>query len=368
MGLCQLRAGLSRNGNSSAFVLGSPKAWLGTAYHEVLEKILSVDLSKEKFDVAVERLWNEAATSQYHRIITHSLNRRFGMPVTWPGYYLAKASVFLRARELVEEAVSVDEEPVATPDLTHARSYIREQTLTAFEGKLTGRPDAIRDRDIVDYKSGAIVETDEATQTEVAKAGYVRQLRIYGFLVKETLGWWPQHGTLLPVAGAGIKIRLNPDECTREAGEAVAILDAYNAKLNAAKSVDELASPKPENCKWCPFKILCPAFWNSVTAMWSRILDGAAVEGTIDEAPRAIHGGNAVALSLNVQSGTQVPARINLAPLDPNTHAAITTLSAGDRVRLVGLRERPDGSLLPTPRTVLARVDELPVIGLANSN
>src|SRR5262249_1710927 len=35
---CLMRAGLSRASGSSSFVLGNPKAWLGTAYHEVLEK------------------------------------------------------------------------------------------------------------------------------------------------------------------------------------------------------------------------------------------------------------------------------------------------------------------------------------------
>jgi hypothetical protein len=37
MRACFLRAGLSRATASSKFVLGNPKAWLGTAYHEVLE-------------------------------------------------------------------------------------------------------------------------------------------------------------------------------------------------------------------------------------------------------------------------------------------------------------------------------------------
>ena len=29
---------------------------------------------------------------------------------------------------------------------------------------------------------------------DVVKAAYVRQLRIYGYLVKENLGWWPKRG------------------------------------------------------------------------------------------------------------------------------------------------------------------------------
>ena len=35
--LCALRAGLSRLATTRPLVLGNPKAWLGTAYHEVLE-------------------------------------------------------------------------------------------------------------------------------------------------------------------------------------------------------------------------------------------------------------------------------------------------------------------------------------------
>ncbi len=44
----------------------------------------------------------------------------------------------------------------------------------------------IRADEVVDYKSGAILELDAATQTDVVKSAYVRQLRIYGYLVKET--------------------------------------------------------------------------------------------------------------------------------------------------------------------------------------
>ena len=44
MRACELRAGLSKVDDSVRFVLGNPKAWLGTAYHEVLDRIVDVDL------------------------------------------------------------------------------------------------------------------------------------------------------------------------------------------------------------------------------------------------------------------------------------------------------------------------------------
>jgi len=97
MRACLLRAGLSKASGSSNFVLGKPKAWLGTACHEVLEKIVETDLSQESLDGAVERLWDLAIAAQQHRADAHVLDRRFGSPTTWPGYHVARASVLFRA-------------------------------------------------------------------------------------------------------------------------------------------------------------------------------------------------------------------------------------------------------------------------------
>ena len=111
---CLLRAGLSRAKGVSDFVLSHPKAWLGTAYHDVLEKIHRVDIETEGFDQAVERLWNEAVAAQHRRMLSHPLDRRFGAPHTWPGYYLVRASVALRAREQLSTSGRSGEKIVPT--------------------------------------------------------------------------------------------------------------------------------------------------------------------------------------------------------------------------------------------------------------
>jgi hypothetical protein len=89
-------------------------------------------------------------------------------------------------------------------------------------------------------------------------------------------------------------------------------------------------------------------------------LDGAAVEGTVLESARPIHGGAALAISVDIQAGSEALGRAEIAPLNPALHAAARALAAGDRIRLVGLRVRPDGILLPVQRTVLTRADEAP--------
>ena len=361
MRACLLRGGLSKATGSSRFVLGNPKAWLGIAYHEVLEKIVEVDLGQETLDAAVERLWNQAIATQQQRADVHALDRRFNSPAAWPGYHVARASVVLRAQDLsLGPAPAVS--PAAKASGPGLDGSIREHEFSACGGKLLGRPDVIRANEVVDYKSGAIVEYDESTQTDVVKTAYVRQLRIYGYLVKEKLGWWPLRGLLLPLAGAGVEVALDPSECVREATEAVALLDAYNGKVRAGAAPEEFASPSPPGCRWCPYKLLCPAFWQAASPEWSSQLDGAAVEGVLAEAPSVIHVGAARAVALDIQAGSEARHRAQIAPLNPAAHPVVTTLAAGERVRLVGLRARPDGVLVPGDRTVVFRVDELPLV------
>lgn len=144
MRACLLRAGLSKASGSSNFVLGNPKAWLGTAYHDVLEKIVEIDLGQQSLEDAVEYLWGQAIAAQQQRSASHVLDRRFGSPASWPGYHVARASVLLRAQELV--AGPAPTQPPITKMAPGAgpAGTIREQEFTAFGGRLLGRPDVIR--------------------------------------------------------------------------------------------------------------------------------------------------------------------------------------------------------------------------------
>jgi hypothetical protein len=358
MRVCQLRAALSRAQGTSHFVLGSPKAWLGTAYHAVLEHIVSGRAAGENVEQAIDRLWNEAIAIQQTRASSHPLDRRFGSAENWPAYYLVRASTGLRARELV---ASFDSHAQHSHYSTSAESLpeYREREFTAFGGKLFGRPDLVRNHEIVDYKSGSITEFAEDAQEEVVRAAYVRQLRIYGYLVRENLGTLPRRGLLVPFAGPPVEVGLEQRDCEREAAQAVAVLDSFNADMSKL-NVSRLASPSPESCKWCPFKGICPAFWQNISGNWSGYLGGEAVEGRVATDPARIHDGSAIAVSVAVERGTKVDGVVQIAPLSLQTHAAACSLRKGDNVRVTGLGKRADGSVAPTQRTVVARTADLP--------
>jgi len=359
MRICLLRAGLSRADGLSDLVLGNPRAWLGTAYHEVLEKVPEIDRQGD-VDRDLDRLWTDAIARQYERVKSHPLDRRFGSPETWPGYHLTEASVRLRAHEVASLG--------STGRTERAPRSARERPLVACGGKLVGRPDVVRDGEVVDYKTGEVLESDGDVEIAAVQAAYVRQLRLYGVLVREDLGWWPRRGWLLPAGGPAVEIALNPEDCEREAAEAVALLDKYNKRIENAADPRTLALASPEACRWCQYKSFCPAFWEKADSTWSGRLDGAAVEGILLEPPRGIHGSKAFAISLDVQFGSEGCNRIDLAPLSPSVHGSIAGVSPGTRVRIIGLRLRADGSLVPGQRTVITCVGEVPTLSVSKAN
>jgi PD-(D/E)XK nuclease superfamily len=357
---CSLRAALSRTSGARDYILGNPKGWLGSAYHHVLAKVSDADLKNDPIDAAVDRLWNEAINAQHSRNLVHPLDRRFDTPTNWPGYHLAKASAAIRAKTLSPTKI----ENGQSPQTAKLQRQYREREFVACGGKLTGRPDLVRGNEVVDFKTGSIVEPSEERGGETVKAIYVRQLQIYGYLIHEILGHWVERGTILPAVGSGVEIQLTPQDSEREALDAVRVLGAYNEKVAKVHPVTSFAAPSPENCKWCPYKMLCPPFWTAVSAAWSGALDGAVVEGRVKEPPRLTHGGAARALSIDVHAGSEAPREMIIAPINPAIHDIIDSLAIGDTVRIVGLRVRPDGVLVPQIRTVMMRADVLPELNV----
>jgi len=334
-------------------VLGQPKAWLGTAYHLVLQGAASGDTA-----AAHEAAWVAAINQQHDRARGHPLDRRFGPPERWPGYHLVRAMALLRAQEIANASRNA---PGA--EALEAKETGREHWLSSANGRLVGRPDLIHGDAVIDYKTG---EVHEQGDSSVAKASYVRQLQIYAFLARERMGKWPARGVLLPMAGPPLEIDLEPAACERAASEALHLLDNYNHKIEAGGLPASLANPSPEACKWCPYQILCPAFWMAAGDSWIEQLGTAAIGGTAPAAPRPIYGGAALALLLSADNGTGPLGEVTLAPLSPEVHTSLVLVQAGMCVRVTGLARRADGTVVPTMRSVIARSEDVPNLTISD--
>ena len=244
---CPLQASLSRISEIRSYILDNPKAWLGTAYHEVLEKLWSPLYNPLSEKELVDHLWEIAIDSLRKRACAHPLNQRFAEPKNWPGYYLAYACVQLRAQQ---ELADHSKQAVLHSSPIDSSGKLREPDLSAMAGKIIGKPDVVIGNEIHDYKSGNVFE-EAPDGAQIIKHGYIRQLLIYGYLVHEARGYCPAKGKLLPMLGEPVEINLDSERCKLEAVEAVNPLDSFNTKLTHVDDVSQLANPSPNACRWC---------------------------------------------------------------------------------------------------------------------
>ena len=68
---CPLQAAFSRFTGLKDFVLGNPKAWLGIAYHEVLEKIYAPIRREFTEDELITNLWSNAISALEQKAIVY---------------------------------------------------------------------------------------------------------------------------------------------------------------------------------------------------------------------------------------------------------------------------------------------------------
>lgn len=353
---CPLQAALSRIPSLRRFVLGNPKAWLGTAYHEVLEKLWSPVEENLTDDELVEHLWSRAIENIRAQASGRPLDRRFSEPEKWPGYFLARACVQVRAQQALAELPR--EQASGSPRDSQKSGTMREKDLSAMDGRLVGKPDVVLPGEIRDYKSGNIFETT-ADGSQIVKQGYVRQLRLYGHLVHTTSGQCPSKGKLLPMQGEAVEIDLGPNTCQAAAEEAVNLLDTFNERLATASGPNDLATPSPHACRWCQFKAICPVFWANVDESWAGDLGSAAVRGNLASPPATIHNGRAFSLAVEVMNGTVAAGALTIAPLNTTVHE-LDHFRDGDGVRIVNLYQRSDSQLAPTAATFCVRECDCP--------
>lgn len=368
MRVCLLRAGLSHAQGSRAYVLSNPKAWLGTAYHEVLEAlpVLAAEGAEASVQQRAEAIWNQAIKRIEQQAASHPLNHRFGSALTWKGYYLVLETLRIRVREFTE-SINRQYDRSAGYRKENITSASREKEFSALAGKLRGRIDLVRGNEIIDYKTGALFENDTGDAPPSLKAAYVRQLRIYAYLVHSATGKWPRRGIIFPLAGQPVIVDIEPTQCETEAAEAVEFLERYNSSVASAEEALSLASPSSEACRWCSFKTICPAFWMTVNESWTSILDGEAVAGRLARPPLPLHGGAAWSVALTVDAGTAPQGERVISTLSTDLHPSVPQLCQGDRVLIVGLGRRSNGSLFPTQRTVVLAEAAVPTIRLSGS-
>ena len=350
MRLCALRAALSTSREAGDWVLHSPRAWLGTAFHRLMA-------ARPSDEAEAARLWDSAIHELLTAASARRLDQRFASAQRWPGYYLVR-------QRAIASAIRGGPSPKVGMRLAKQApsAAVTEKLLTARNGLLAGRPDQFDDRSVTEYKS-ALPDPAWPESTSVVE-GYWRQLRLYAVLVGETAEW-PVIARIVSASGHVLERNVERSDCESEADAAVAGLRAMNQLLQGGCASGELANPGEIACGQCQYQAICPAFWSWCAARsWPEFREPAA-RGTLKSVDPGFDGDlYAITLQLDGRYGDGGP--LSLA-LRRSVHGDLTTCRRGAFVRIVHADLRRDGRLRADISTCVFSEDDLPELELMGS-
>jgi CRISPR/Cas system-associated exonuclease Cas4 (RecB family) len=316
MRACRLRAAFSHDRHAGERA-DSPAARLGVICHSVLESLVrSKGLTGSDWESRFDQVWES------------EVRKTAAQPDLWPDFQLKKA----RLRRLAKRLRGI------LSSLPEASEVLPELLLSGNEGKLQGRADlVIRGKGthvVIDYKTGKVIDS----QTQGIRDSYQWQLQLYAVLEQQTFGEWPESASLLPLEGPSVSVAIDPGACRRVADEAMRLLSDYNDVVPNPQP----ASASPRTCTVCPYAAGCAAFWSSCDTSWQP--DCVAVAGHVTQVTSSPLGG--ISISVQVERGSVDAESVMVRNVDPLQHPAISRVSVGDEVALVGLRPETDRGTL----------------------
>lgn len=350
MRLCSLRAALSASREADQWVLHSPRAWLGTAFHRLM-----ADAPLDASEAAA--FWDAAIAEIRTAASIHRLDSRFTNPDRWPGYFLVRQRAMASA---IEQGCCTAGAHPRRPGGAKAPNQGRKLLLTARAGRLAGRPDSYDRVSVTEYKS-ALPDPAWVESASIID-GYWRQLRLYSVLIGETRNW-PMTARIVAASGQTLEEPVDRPACAAEADAAISALDAMNHQLEGSADIGVLANPGQVACAQCPFVAICPAFWSWCEAnSWPELREPAA-RGTLESVDPGIDGDlYAVKVSFRGRYGSGGPLSV---ALRKSVHGDLTGCPTGTSLRFVFANTRPDGRLRADISTCVFREAEIPELRIA---
>ncbi len=261
MRLCGLRAVLAATPAADRWVLHDPRAWLGSAFHRLMEVT-----RRGATPAHTESIWNAAIAEAVAAALNHPLDRRFAAPERWPSYFLVRQRAFALAAKLGAPR-KPDGAEGRTAQERPGPARGPERRFEARGGRLVGRPDYYDGHTLTEYKS-SLPDAAWAGAAEITDS-FRRQLRLYAVIIADALGKWPAAGRIVAASGQTLEVKIDPAACNAEADAALAALDALNAALNAGAPPVTWQPPLPQLAHAVHFRssVLCSGC-NSVMAVW----------------------------------------------------------------------------------------------------
>ena len=286
-----------------------PAAILGTAFHAVVAAAHKGKLhvagasdrspARGLFDKTAQKLHSGA-----HRLV----KLKFPSADRLPFYNMNRERAALTATPI---AASRPPSAGSRTQVTRLDSpAVRtESRLSSRDGCLVGRADHIDGRSsiVVDYKTGHVVGGKASVMSDSEE----RQLRLYAYLAAEN-GIDVGTGAVVRGDGRRCEIAISPAEAEAEADRAKKQLGRLNAAVSEGAPFQDLASPSPKNCSFCPCLPFCGPFWTEAKPEWAADC-GSHVEGNIAGIEsRQTYGISLTTLLLSRRAGTVFEQRVSI--------------------------------------------------------
>ncbi len=216
-----------------------------------------------------------------------------------------------------------------------------EPRVTTADGLLTGRADLVAVTAtglvVVDHKSGTVRAGGHIQES------HREQLLLYGAMASHAFGRAVEHLALISMAEGVVDVPFVDADIESAVAQAVTRLLAYNRIAPGSQPGD----PGPENCRHCPHRARCDAFWSSVSEEW-RTEIGVALRGRVLRVESSARGTTAVVME-------EVTGNVERLDSCIVTELRLCReISPGETLALVGLQQSraPVGSFKATERTV----------------
>lgn len=272
------------------FVRSNTFSALGTVSHRFSERCQRGDwdsVPDAELNVQLRRDYQSEVDVVYKDLCNQWAPAPVPLSRDWPFFNKKMAITVSEAMRIIRQRRGEDQELSdhgAAPGRGHAMSDVslappsiefelEDQTIA-----LRGRPDRVvydtDSFDVVDLKSGAA--TPEFTEA------YRRQLTLYAHLVSQKTGLRPRAIVIESASGDQVTEAVT----SRSINAVIATFRSDTAHFaemcTTPRAFLEAATPSIDNCRYCDFKVACPAYWKSLSTTW----EAGSILGTAREDAR----------------------------------------------------------------------------------
>jgi PD-(D/E)XK nuclease superfamily len=259
LGRCFLRVAFAQDARFGFLRKPTIATALGIVAHEIAEAAARGrlrGLDRQQREAFFDSEWHERVEREQARLGEAWPLAPIPPPQRWRGYELVRT----RLRTLLVEQEH-DEIPSFDVGSRQVEAWLQDPT-----GRLFGRPDRVEISDdgsveIVDLKSGWALPDE-------MKPEHRRQLLAYAYLWHAEHGVWPALATIQRLDGSRLTIEVNPSEALAFANELGAAVDNFNSAIADATTAEQVASPAPETCNLCEFRVACGPFFSALREEW----------------------------------------------------------------------------------------------------